>query len=95
MAQARRRVAGVAWANCFVLWPQVEDGPQCNICQKHRVKGQKSDFHRLWQQDGRTAHDLLYCSGGCGAQVHPLCAGFTDDHPPPDPWRCPVCDDED
>jgi len=73
----------------------VEEGPKCNICNHHRIKGQKTDHHRLWQKDGRKSNDLLYCSGGCGAQVHPVCAGYTDSRPPPDPWHCPVCGDDD
>jgi len=66
-------------------------GPKCSICQHSKPKGMKEDTHRLWQRGTHRTTDLLSCAGGCGAVVHPICQGYTDDRPPPDRWVCPLC----
>lgn len=52
----------------------------CSICLEDTVRGEG------------TVEPLLYCAGGCGAKVHPTCAGFSELNPPPDPFLCPLCE---
>lgn len=51
----------------------------------------------MWKAGDRTASDLIHCHGQCGTKVHPVCAGYSDDYPPPEDWKCPLCagDDDD